>query len=101
MTSYSDCGTSANSYTPSGASTTTTTYNAFGDVLATDDPDANAGISGHTSCTVSSTTYTNCTGYDSSFDVFQTSSGNALNQTSSTSYANTGNLFGFGTWPMS
>lgn len=100
-TAYSSCGTSANNYTPSGASTTTTTYNTFGKAVATDDPDANASISGHTGCTVSSMAYSTCIGYDSTFDVFQTSSGNALDQTRSTSYASTGDLFGFGTWPAS
>jgi hypothetical protein len=46
---------------------------------------------------MSSTAYTTCTGYDSTFDVFPILSANALNQTSSTSYANTGDLFGYGT----
>jgi RHS repeat-associated protein len=100
-TSYSNCGTSANGYTTSGPSTTTTTYNSYGDAIATDDPDANAGISGHTGCTVSSTTYTTCTAYDGTFDVFPTSSANALNQTNSTSYATTSAAFGYGTWPAS
>ncbi len=98
---YANCGTSSNSYTPSGKSTTTTVYDAFGNVLATNDPDANATISGHTGCTVNSVPHTKCTTYDSTFEVFATQSGNALNQTSSTNYANTGNAFGFGTWPQS
>lgn len=98
---YASCGTTANGYAKSGASTTTTKYDAYGDAIATDDPDANGGISGHTGCTVSGTAYTSCTAYDSIFDVFPTSSSNALNQTSSTSYSNTGALFGYGTWPQS
>src|SRR5581483_8540856 len=69
-TSYADCGTSANGYTPGGPSTTTTKYDAFGDVVASDDPDANAGISGHTGCTVGGTAYTTCTGYESTYHVF-------------------------------
>jgi YD repeat-containing protein len=100
-TSYANCGTSANGYTTSGPSTTTKKYDAFGNVIGSDDADANAGISGHTGCTVSSTQYTNCTTYDSTFDIFPTASANALNQTNSTSYGNTSALFGYGTWPQS
>jgi len=100
-TSYSNCGTSSNSYAPSGPSTVTLTYNAYGNAVGNDDADANAGISGHTGCTINSAQYTNCTAYDGTFDVFQTSLSNALNQTTSTSYANTGGLFGYGTWPLS
>jgi RHS repeat-associated protein len=99
--SYANCGTSANGYTTSGPSITTRKYDRFGDVIGTNDPNANAGISGHTGCTVSSVQYTNCIAYDSTFDVFQTSATNALNQTTSTSYGNTGALFGYGTWPGS
>jgi RHS repeat-associated protein len=100
-TSYANCGTSANGYTTSGPSTTTKKYDAFGDIIGTNDPDANAGISGHTGCTVSSTQYTNCSAYDSTFDVFQTSGTNPLNQTNTISYSTTGALFGYGTWPGS
>jgi YD repeat-containing protein len=98
---YADCGTSANGYTPGGKSTTTALYNTHGDVIATDDPDANATIAGHTGCTVNSAQYTSCIAYDSTYAVFTTSTSNALNQAASTSYANTGNVFGFGTWPVS
>jgi RHS repeat-associated protein len=100
-TKYANCGTSANGYTPSGPSTTTTTYDAYGNAIATNDADTNAGISGHTGCTASSIQHTTCSTYDSMFEVYQTAVSNALNQSTSTSYANTGALFGFGTWPMS
>jgi RHS repeat-associated protein len=97
-TSYTSCGTSSNGYTPSGPSTVTTTYNAYGDVLGTNDADANAGISGHTGCAINSIQHTNCTSYDSIFKVFATAVTNTLNQTASTSYATTSALFGYGTW---
>ncbi len=100
-TKYANCGSSANSYTPSGPSTTTTVYDPYGNTIGTTDADANGGISGHTGCTVSSVQYTNCTTYESTFAVYPTTTSNALNQASSTSYANTGALFGFGTWPAS
>lgn len=100
-TSYSDCGTSSNGYTPSGSVTTTSTYNSYGNVIGSIDADANAGLAGHTGCSVSSTQYTTCSTYDSTFDAFQTAASNALNQRSSTSYANSGALFGYGTWPVS
>ena len=100
-TSYANCGTSANGYTPSGASTTTTAYDTYGNTIGGTDADANAGITGHTGCTVGSTAYTSCVRYDSTFDAFQTGATNALNQSASTSYANTTALFGYGTWPAS
>jgi YD repeat-containing protein len=39
--------------------------------------------------------------YESTYQVFPITIGNALNQTTSTSYGNTSALFGFGTWPQS
>ncbi len=101
QTDYTGCGNASNSYATSGATTTTTAYNTFGDVVGSTDADANAGISGHTGCSVGSTHYTDCSAYDSTFDVFQTGATNALNQASTTSYANTNALFGYGTWPAS
>ncbi|HEU5227241.1 MAG TPA: RHS repeat-associated core domain-containing protein [Ktedonobacteraceae bacterium] len=100
-TKDANCGTSANGYTPSGPSTTTTTYDPYGNTIGTNDADANAGIGGHVGCTVSSVQHTDCTTYDSIFKVYPVATANVLNQTSSTSYANTGALFGFGTWPTS
>jgi RHS repeat-associated protein len=96
-TGYAQCGTSANHYAQSGASTTTTIYDRYGNAIATDDADANAGIAGHTGCTVNHAQYSACTSYDSRFEAFQTASANALNQTNHTSYANTSAQYGFGT----
>ncbi len=86
---------------PAEQSTTTTAYDPYGNTIGGTDADANAGISGHTGCTVGSTAYTSCASYDSTFDAFQTGATNALNQSGSTSYANTTALFGYGTWPIS
>ena len=101
QTDDTGCGNASNNYATSGATTTTTAYDAYGDVTGTSDADANAGISGHTGCTIGSTQYSDCASYDSTFDVFQTGDTNALNQESTTSYANTNALFGYGTWPVS
>ena len=98
QTSDANCGTSSNSYAPGGPSTTTQSYDVYGNVIGTSDADANAGISGHTGCLVGSTQYTACTSYDSTFDVFPTTATNALNQSATTSYANTTAPFGYGTW---
>src|SRR5437660_551967 len=97
---YSDCGTPANNFTTSGQIRTTTTYDAYGNPVASDDPDANASISGHTGCTVGSTQYTSCSAYDSTFQVLPTSLSNALNQASSIGYTSTA-IGGFGLWPVS
>jgi RHS repeat-associated protein len=78
----------------------TFTYDAFGNPLTSTDPDANAGITGHTGCTVGGTAYTTCTAYDSTFEALPTSSANTLNQTSSLGYTQTASG-GFGLWPTS
>ena len=93
---FSDCGNSSNSYTPSGAVTTGTTYDIFGNGIATTDADANASVSGHTGCSVTGTvltqypagasTYTTCTNFDATQHVYATSTGNALNQQGSTTW---------------
>src|SRR5579885_35581 len=98
--SYTNCGTASNGFTPSGQMRTTMTYDAYGNQVTSSDPDTNSGISGHTGCTVGSTQYTNCSAYDSTFQVLPTSSSNALNQTSSIGYTSTA-LGGFGLWPVS
>lgn len=99
---YSNCGTSSNGWAPSGPITTTYTYDQFGNHLTTDDPDANAGISGHKGCTVGSTTYSICSAYDTIFDALPTTRANALNQAQSTGYASTpAAANGFGLWPIS
>ncbi len=99
-TLYTDCGTASNSYTPSGPITTSPTYDAYGNLIATNDADANAGIAGHKGCSIGATQYTGCTTYDSTFATLETASTNTLNQTSSTSYGS-GAFGGYGLWPVS
>jgi RHS repeat-associated protein len=82
---YTGCGTSP-SFTPSGQIRTTSAYDVFGDMVASSDADANAGVAGHTGCTVGSTAYSACTSFDNTFDVHPTASANALNQTATTGY---------------
>lgn len=97
---YTNCGTAANNYTPSGQIHTTSTYDIYGNHLATTDADANAGISGHQGCTIGSAQYTDCSTYDTTYYSLDTSSTNALNQTTSTAFSS-GALNGFGLWPTS
>jgi RHS repeat-associated protein len=77
---YTGCGTSPG-FTTSGQIRTTSAFDVFGNLAATADPDANAGVAGHMGCTVGSTSYSSCTTYDSTFGSLPTSSSNALNQT--------------------
>jgi YD repeat-containing protein len=100
---YTNCGTKANNFTDqSGLLRTNSTYDVFGNLLTTTDPDANAGISGHTGCTPTggSGTYTTCTNYDTTFHALPVSSANALNQTASIGYTQSA-AGGFGLWPTS
>ncbi len=98
---YTNCGTKANNFTDqSGLIRTTSTYDVFGNRLTTTDPDANAGISGHTGCTVGSTQYSTCTAYDTTFGMLPRSTTNALNQTASIGYTQSA-AGGFGLWPTS
>ncbi len=76
------------------------TYDAYGNLIATNDADANAGIAGHNGCRIGNAQYTGCTTYDSTFATLETSSTNTLNQTSSTSYGS-GAFGGYGLWPFS
>nr|MBA3824139.1 hypothetical protein [Ktedonobacterales bacterium] len=96
---YTNCGTSP-SFTPTGQLRTTATYDTYGNNVSSDDADANAGVSGHKGCTISAVQHSDCTTFDSTFAAHVISSGNALNQTSSTAYTNTA-TGGWGTWPMS
>ncbi len=75
------------------------TYDAYGNLIATNDADANAGIAGHNGCSIGNAQYTGCTTYDSTFATLETSSTNTLNQTSSTSYGS-GAFGGYGLWPV-
>jgi RHS repeat-associated protein len=104
---YRTCASSGANTNPI---TTTYTYDlaspadaTYGALLATDDPDANAGNAAHRGCTLtgSSTQHSTCLGYDGTYHVFVTSTTNALNQTATTTYSDTTTATGgFGTWPM-
>jgi RHS repeat-associated protein len=96
---YTGCGYSPN-FTPTGQLRSTTVYDVYGQVVAGKDPDANAGVSGHVGCTVSSVQYTACTTYDSVYKTLPVSNANALNQSASTAYTNNAGG-GFGFWPTS
>jgi len=96
---YTGCGTSP-SFTPTGQLRSTTVYDVYGQVVAGKDPDANAGVSGHTGCTVSSVQYTSCDTYDTVYKTIPVSSANALNQSASAAYTTTTGG-GFGFWPTS
>ena len=85
---YTGCGTSP-SFTPGGQLRSTTAYDVYGQVVAGKDPDANAGVSGHVGCTVTSVQYTMCATYDSVYKTLLVSSANALNQSASTAYTTT------------
>ncbi len=108
-TSYTNCGTKANNFTDaSGPITATFAYDQWGNQWVTTDPDANAGIAGHTTtCTINNGTNpsvtvpsTTCTAIDSTFRMLPISSTNALSQTASTGYTQTA-AGGFGLWPTS
>jgi len=108
-TRYTNCGTKANHFADaSGPITTTFAYDQWGNGWVTTDPDANAGIAGHTTtCTINNGTNpsvtvpsSTCTAYDTTFRVLPTSTTNALNQTASTGYTQTA-AGGFGLWPTS
>ena len=66
--------------------------------MAGKDADANAGVTGHIGCTISSVQYTSCTTFDSAYKTLEVSSGNALNQSTTTGYTSTA-AGGFGFWP--
>jgi RHS repeat-associated protein len=98
------CGTPANGWTYTGKAETTATYDAFGNLLTTDDADANAGVSGHTGCTNGSTQtlYTACAGFDPNFGTLLIWTKDALNQISHENYPLTtsqwGTTNGWGQW---
>jgi RHS repeat-associated protein len=100
---YTKCGDSSNGFTPRGQIRTSHTYDAFGNMVTTSDPDANAGNTAHLGCHVGTATFSTCTAYDASFGVLATSNANALNQTSTNGYTapGTGASGGFGLWPVS
>ncbi|HLY32310.1 MAG TPA: hypothetical protein VKQ36_14875, partial [Ktedonobacterales bacterium] len=75
----------------SGPVSTTRAYNLNGDLLATEDADALAGVSGHTTsaCAVGGSNYTACATYDNLYDTQVTSVENDLNQTTWLNYEDT------------
>lgn len=99
---YTNCGTSPG-FTPSGLIRTTSTYDLYGNVVATNDPDSNAGASAHLGCTVSSVQHSICNTYDGTFETLLLSTADAMNQAESTGYGNATapGLGGFGLWPTS
>ncbi len=96
---YRGCG-SAPSFTLSGQLRTTASFDVYGQPVASKDPDANAGVSGHVGCTVSSVQYTTCLTYDGTYATLPVSGANALNQTTTTGYTSSA-AGGFGFWPTS
>jgi hypothetical protein len=85
-TRYTSCGTAANGFTPSGPISTFITYDAAGNPLGVDDPDAVAGNTAHQGCTVGSAAFSTCIPYDGTFDALPVSVSNALGQVSTTSH---------------
>jgi RHS repeat-associated protein len=96
---YRGCGSSPN-FTLSGQIRTTTSFDAYGQQVATKDPDANAGVNGHVGCTVGGVQYTTCLTYDGTYATLQVGAANALNQTTTTGYTSSA-AGGFGFWPTS
>ncbi len=98
---YTNCGTSGNSYSPSGLLQTTTAYSTSnnGDMIATNTPNANAGLSGQKNCTINGVNYSSCATYDTTTQTLPTNS-TVQNLTTSTGYSS-GAANGFGQWPTS
>jgi RHS repeat-associated protein len=94
---YSSCNG-----TPTGKITTTATYDNTGNLVSATDPDANAGVSGHTGCLVSGdpTQRTKCLSFGDLTQAKKTQETNNQNQSTTTAfdYTATG---GFGLWPVS
>jgi len=99
-----NCGTAPNFTDRSGPLVTTHTYDPYGNLLTTNDPDANAGNSAHLGCIVSGTQYSTCQAVDPTFAVLPTSTTNSLNQLNRTAYQSPASgtaAGGFGLWPIS
>jgi RHS repeat-associated protein len=89
------CGSS-----PTGALSTTTTYDAYGNAIAAKDADANSGVSSHVGGTGSSCpSATACAQYDSTTEAKPTSAANDANQSAALTYnAATDQSTGYGLW---
>jgi RHS repeat-associated protein len=93
---YTTCGAS-----PSGQVSRTTSYDVYGNPVGNDDADAVAGNTAHLGCTVGSTKYSMCDGYDGTFGSLPTTTTDALNQTTTKQYQAPGSATaagGFGLW---
>jgi len=99
---YTSCGSTP--ATSSGPITTTYGYDAYGNPIATADPNFNAGATSKY-CTIGTNKYSACTTFDlSNFAALPTQQTNALNQTTSATYpppASATAGFGWGLWPQS
>src|SRR5262249_31122104 len=62
------------------------TYDASGNVLGTDSPDAVAGNTAHQGCTVGTAAFSLCRPFDGTFGALPVSSTNALGQVTTTAY---------------
>jgi RHS repeat-associated protein len=101
---YTNCGSAANNFTPSGQISLTNGYDTHGNQVTSTDPDGNAGNSAHLGCTVGGAQFSNCLSYDPTFAALPTTQTNALNQTTTTNYqpaASADASGGFGLWPVS
>src|SRR5260370_9815244 len=96
---YTGCGTSP-SFALSAQLRTSSVFDNWGNALASNDADANAGVTGHTGCTYNGTQYTSCNALDSTFETLPISDTNALNQMSTTGYTSS-TSGGFGLGPTS
>jgi RHS repeat-associated protein len=83
-----------------GEVTTKTGYDSNGDGEWTLDADANAGVNGHTGCTISGTNYTTCLQYASPYGTLPSVATNDKGQSTTTHYTAT-QADGYGLWPSS
>ena len=93
---YSSCGTSSNGYTLTGQVATATGFDTYGQPIVSLDADAVAGVASHVGCTPTTTplvvssnghsTYTSCTSYDTTQEVYPTGTNDPYGDTTATGY---------------
>jgi len=83
-----------------GKVTTLSGYDSYGNKIHSTDEDATAGITGHTATTGPCTGYSKCTVFDAIYAALPMTQINALNQSTTTTYA-TDATGGYGQWPTS
>ena len=85
---------------PTGALSTTLSYDGYGNTATTKDPEGTAGNAAHLGC-AGPNTATTCASYDATFQTLPIQAANALGQPATTGYGNTTtpSLGGFGLWP--